>query len=167
VDTLEIRPAGRRDALQILDVQRAAYRIEAERYDDFTLPPLTETLDELMAMFETHAILVARHTSSVAAVAADPIVGTVRARVVGDTAHVARLAVRPALHGHGIGRQLLVAIERVVAPVDRYELFTGHRSERNLRLYERAGYRRMRTVRESDRVSLTFFEKVVANGGAR
>ncbi|HSJ46508.1 MAG TPA: GNAT family N-acetyltransferase [Euzebyales bacterium] len=100
-------------------------------------------------------------------VAADPMVGTVRARLVGDTAHVARLAVRPAPQGHGIGRRLLVAIERAVAPVDRYELFTGHRSERNLRLYARAGYRRMRTVRESDRVSLIFLEKVVANGGAR
>lgn len=166
MDTTEIRPARPEDAAQILDLQRAAYRIEAERYDDFMLPPLTETLDDLTAMFDTHTILVARHTAAVAAVATDPIVGTVRARVVGDTAHVARLAVRPSLHGHGIGRQLLVAIERAVAPVDRYELFTGHRSERNLLLYERAGYQRLRTVRESDRVSLTLLEKVVVNGGA-
>ena len=164
MDPLEIRPARPDDAEQILGLQRAAYRIEAERYGDVTLPPLAETLDDLMAMFDTHTILVARRASSVAA---DPMVGTVRARLVGDTAHVARLAVRPAPQGHGIGRRLLVAIERAVAPVDRYELFTGHRSERNLRLYARAGYRRMRTVRESDRVSLIFLEKVVANGGAR
>lgn len=167
MDTLEIRPARPDDAEEILDLQRAAYRIEAERYGDFALPPLTETLDDLTAMFHTHTILVARHTVAVATVATDPIVGTVRARVVGGTANVARLAVHPALHGRGIGRQLLVAIERAVAPVDRYELFTGHRSERNLRLYERAGYRQLRTVRESDRVSLTFLEKVATNGGAR
>jgi ribosomal protein S18 acetylase RimI-like enzyme len=165
VDTLEIRPARPADAPQILDLQRSAYRIEAERYGDFTLPPLTETLDDLAVLFATHTILVARHTAAVAAVPSDPVVGSVRARVVGDTAHVARLAVRPALHGRGIGRRLLLAIERAVAPVERYELFTGHRSDRNLRMYERAGYRRLQTVRESDRVSLTYFEKVVARDG--
>ena len=167
MDTLDIRPARPDDAAQILQLQRAAYRIEAERYNDLTLPPLTETLDDLAALFDTHTVLVARRTAAVAAVATDPIVGTVRARVVGGTAHVARLAVHPALHGRGIGRQLLVAIERAVAPVDRYELFTGHRSERSLRLYECAGYRRLRTVAASDRVSLTFLEKMAVNGGVR
>lgn len=53
------------------------------------------------------------------------------------------------------------SIEHAVGPVARFEPFTGHRSTRNLRLYERAGYRRTRTVREPDRVSLTFLEKVV------
>lgn len=165
MDTLDIRRALPDDAAQILELQRAAYRIEAERYDDFTLPPLTETLDDLSATFATHTILVARRTA--AAATTDPIVGTVRARVVGETAHVARLAVRPALHGRGIGRQLLTAIEQAVAPVERYELFTGHRSARNLRMYERAGYRHTRTVPDSDRVSLTFLEKVVADRRAR
>jgi GNAT superfamily N-acetyltransferase len=167
VDTIEIGPARPDDAPEILALQRAAYRIVAELYDDFTLPPLTETLDDLTALFDTHTILVARRTAAGAAVAAGPMVGTVRARVVGGTAHIGRLAVRPALHGRGIGRQLLVAIERAVAPVDRYELFTGHRSERSLQLYARAGYRPLRTVRESDRLSLTFLEKVVADGGVR
>lgn len=165
MDTLDIRRALPDDAAQILELQRAAYRIEAERYDDFTLPPRTETLDDLSATFTTHTILVARRIA--AAATTDPIVGTVRARVVGETAHVARLAVCPALHGRGIGRQLLTAIEQAVAPVERYELFTGHRSDRNLRMYERAGYRHTRTVPDSDRVSLTFLEKVVADRRAR
>ena len=164
MDTLEIRPARPGDAPQILELQRLAYRSVAEQYDDVTLPPLTETLGDLITGFGTHTILVASGSGGDAAAA---IVGTVRARVVGDTAHVGRLAVHPALQGQGIGRQLLVAIEHAVAPVDRYELFTGHRSERSLTMYERAGYRRLRTVRESDRLSLTFLEKVATTGDAR
>lgn len=167
MDTLEIRPARPGDAARIIALQRLAYRIEAERYDDFSLPPLVETREDLLALFGTHTILVARWSAGVATVVTDPIVGTVRARVIGDTAHIARLAVAPALHGRGIGRRLLTAIERAVGPVTRYELFTGHRSERNLRLYERAGYRRMRTEPDTDRVSLTYLERVVADVGVR
>ncbi|MBW3603548.1 MAG: GNAT family N-acetyltransferase [Actinobacteria bacterium] len=144
------------DAGEIIALQRAAYRIEAERYDDFGLPPLTETADEFVAALDTHTVLVARRRDGEPSA---PIVGTARARVVGDTAHIARLSVLPALHGQGIGRQLLAAIEHETAPVRRYELFTGHRSERNLRMYERAGYRRIHTEPQSDAVLLIFMEK--------
>jgi GNAT superfamily N-acetyltransferase len=167
VDTLEIMLARPGDAPQILDLQRLAYRSVGKQYHDATLPPLTETLDDLTARFETHTILVARSSGGVATDAADAIVGTVRAHVVGDTAHVGRLAVHPAVQGQGIGRRLLVAIEHAVAPVGRYELFTGHRSDRSLTMYERAGYRWLRTVRESDMLSLTFLEKVADTGRAR
>jgi ribosomal protein S18 acetylase RimI-like enzyme len=162
VDTVEIRPAGAGDAREILDLQRAAYRIEGERYGDFSLPPLTETVDDLARALRTHVVLVARRSTRVATLPTDPIVGTVRARVAADTAHIGRMSVLPALHGRGIGRQLLEAIEQDVAPVRCYALFTGHRSERNLRMYERAGYRRVRTERQSDAVMLIHLEKMVA-----
>jgi ribosomal protein S18 acetylase RimI-like enzyme len=69
------------------------------------------------------------------------LVGSVRGRVDGDTAHIARLSVAPDLHGHGIGRRLLAAVERAFAGrVTRYELFTGATSEANLKLYRSAGY---------------------------
>jgi tRNA (guanine37-N1)-methyltransferase len=50
--------------------------------------------------------------------------------------------VAPDLQGRGIGRLLLGAIEQA-APADVHELilFTGAGSERNLRMYKKAGYR--------------------------
>ena len=50
--------------------------------------------------------------------------------------------VAPDLQGRGIGRLLLDAIERA-APGEATGcvLLTGARSERNLRIYKRAGYR--------------------------
>lgn len=163
--TVAIREARPDDAPAILILQRAAYRAVAARYGEPGLPPLTETLDDLRAAFSTHTILVAER--------GDPrddhgaIVGSVRARFDGDVAHIARLSVRPDLHGRGIGRQLLAAIERRMAPVRRYELFTGHRSDRTLRMYERAGYRRTHTVRESATVSLAYMAKPAAPPGGR
>ena len=67
--------------------------------------------------------------------------------------------VEPQLHGRGIGRRLLRHIEQVTAPIERYELFTGHRSDRNLRLYERAGYRRIRIEPRTPTVTLVYLEK--------
>lgn len=161
MDTIEITPAQAGDAQQILDLQRAAYQLEADIYGVYDLPPLTQTLDDLIAEYATHTILVARHGPGIATTPSDPIVGTVRARIVDGTAYVGRLAVLPDMHGRGIGRQLLWGVERSTAPVDRYELFAGHRSVRNLRMYERAGYRRVRTEHQTDKVSLVYMEKAV------
>lgn len=161
METIEIKPARVGDAQQILDLQRLAYRLEAQRYGVDDLPPMTQTLDDLIAEYDTSTILVARYSPGIATTPSDPIVGSVRARVMDGTGHVGRLAVVPKMHGRGIGRQLLWAVERVTAPVDRYELFAGHRSERNLRMYERAGYRRIRSEQQPDAGTLIYMEKVV------
>jgi ribosomal protein S18 acetylase RimI-like enzyme len=70
------------------------------------------------------------------------LVGSVRARVDGDTCHIGRLVVVPDLQGRGIGRRLMAEVERRhAARVARFALFTGERSAANLRLYHRLGYR--------------------------
>ena len=73
------------------------------------------------------------------------LVGAVRGRLEGDEWEIGRLMVAPDLRGRGLGRLLLEAIEAAAPPsASRLSLFTGARSERNLRLYKRAGYRRDR-----------------------
>ena len=51
-----------------------------------------------------------------------------------------QLAVHPDFQGRGIGTRLMEDIEARFARADHYEVFTGHLSERNLRLYGRLGY---------------------------
>jgi hypothetical protein len=41
----------------------------------------------------------------------------------------------------------------------QYELFTGHRSRKNLHLYDKLGYRPLSTRRLNDRVTLVYLEK--------
>ncbi|NES12947.1 MULTISPECIES: GNAT family N-acetyltransferase [Micromonospora] len=134
-DEVTIAPAGVADAGEILTLQRAAYLVEAQRYGDPFLPPLTETLDEVRAAIAGPTIVLAARLGT-------RVVGSVRARVDGDTAHVGRLAVAPDLQGRGVGGRLLAAIEAACAGrVARFALFTGAQSAANLGLYDRRGYR--------------------------
>jgi hypothetical protein len=51
------------------------------------------------------------------------------------------------------------AIEEDFAAADRYELFTGHLSENNLRLYRRLGYTGFREEVVSPQLRLVYLEK--------
>ncbi|ACM20414.1 N-acetyltransferase, GNAT family [Geotalea daltonii FRC-32] len=151
-----IGPATAADATEILALQRLAYRSEAELYDDFSIPPLTQTLDELMAEFPGRTVL--------KAVDGEKIVGSVQGFQVGDTCFVGRLMVHPDWQGNGLGTQLMAAIESRFTAVDRFELYTGHRSSANIRLYERLGYGQFRTEKVNSRLSLVFMEKHALQG---
>lgn len=139
------------DAACILALQHLAYQTEAAIYDDRTLPPLRDTLEDLAGRFETRRFL--------KAAGGERIVGSVRAFQQGDTCFVERLIVDPGWRGRGIGTALLREIEARFPSVRRYELFTGHRSERNIRLYERLGYRAFRHERVNEKVTLVYMEK--------
>jgi len=140
------------DAPAILDIQYRAYREEAKLYGGVTLPPLRETVDELKAAVETRVILKGLMDGV--------IVGSVRGREVDGTCCIGRLVVAPEYQGRGFGSALLAAIEEAFAHVRRFELFTGHKSERNLSLYTARGYAEFRRQREDDAVTLVFLEKL-------
>jgi len=149
-----IERATTEDAATILEIQHQAYRGEAALYGDITLPPQAETLDDLRAVFTTHVVL--------KGLCEGAIVGSVRAREeVNGTCHIGRLIVAPAFQGRGLGGALLGAIERAFPHVSRFELFTGHRSLKNLGLYARRGYAEFRRQPDADDVTLIFLEKHV------
>jgi len=58
-------------------------------------------------------------------------------------------------------------IETCFPTARRFELFTGHLSESNIRLYERAGYRAVRQEQVNAKVSLVFMAKTLGDGRSR
>jgi ribosomal protein S18 acetylase RimI-like enzyme len=87
------------------------------------------------------------------------IVGSVRAYEREGTCFIGRLIVHPDHQGRGIGARLMQEIESRFAQAERFELFTGHKSERNLRFYRRLGYRTSREERVTDALMLVFLQK--------
>jgi ribosomal protein S18 acetylase RimI-like enzyme len=140
------------DARAILDLQKLAYQSEAKLYNDWSLPALTQSLESLLDEFDSSIVL--------KAIAADQIVGSVRAKASMGTCAIGRLIVHPGFQGKGIGSKMLADIELRFSEVTRYELFTGSKSEANIRLYQRHGYTITRTQPLSATVSITFLEKL-------
>ena len=88
------------------------------------------------------------------------IVGSVRAKASAGICAIGRLVVAPDFQGRGIGSKLLQHIEAsFAAAVSTYELFTGSKSEANIRLYQRHGYSVVRTQAFSPTISLTYLRK--------
>lgn len=148
---LTIDRATPEDAETILALQKLAYQSEARLYNDWSLPPLTQTLESLREEFTTSVILKATVDNR--------IVGSVRAKINEDTCAIGRLIVHPEFQGRGIGSKLLQAIEASCTGAAKFELFTGSKSEANIRLYQRHGYAITRTQTVSPTVTLTFLEK--------
>ncbi len=146
-----IEAARVRDAEQILKLQYLCYQSEAALYDDYTIPPLTQTLASLLAEYDTHRILAAR--------LGDEVVGSIRGRMIDGTCHVGRLMVHPRLQRCGLGARLLNALEDYFGDADRYELFTGHSSEGNVRLYQHLGYTLFREETIPTQPRLVYLEK--------
>lgn len=128
---MEILRANAGDAGEILALQKSAYQSEAERYNDYNIEPLKQTLTEITEQFNTHIFL--------KVISGNKIVGTVRAYEKDGTCYIGRLAVDPEMQNRGIGTALMNEIEKLYTP-KRYELFVGTKSDKNIRLYQKLGY---------------------------
>lgn len=159
--SVTISEASDADAEQILKLQYLCYQSEAELYGDYSIEPLTQSLDSVKAELAAGSVLVARLGQEVVA----SVRGTVDAA---GTARIGKLIVHPRMQRHGLGGRLLDAIEHRLGQggtAKRFELFTGHRSESNLQLYRKHGYAPVGTRRVDDRLTVITLAKE-ADAGA-
>lgn len=137
------------DAGEVLTLQRAAYVSEAQLYRDTSLPALTQTLAEVADELQG---------PSLGARIGTRLVGAVRWTISENVAHIGRLTIVPDLQGQGIGRTLLRSAEKS-SSAHTFELFTGHLSEANIRLYQREGYVIVRRETLHEGVDLIYLRK--------
>ena len=145
------------DAEELLALQKLAYRSEAEIYNDFRLPPLIQTLESMEEDFKNQLFLKTLLDGR--------IIGSVRAYSKEGTCYIGRLIVHPNFQNRGIGTRLMNDIERIFNGCKRFELFTGDKSERNLRLYQKLGYRIFKTSKITNQTNIVSLEKKAETRG--
>ncbi|MEV3855700.1 GNAT family N-acetyltransferase [Streptomyces sp. NPDC050095] len=156
--SVTISAATEGDVEQILKLQYLCYQSEAQLYGDYSIEPLTQTLDSVRGELAGGTVLVAR--------LGDEVVASVRGTIGADgTARINKLIVHPRMQRHGLGGRLLSAVEAelgTAGTAKHFELFTGHRSEHNLRLYRKHGYAPASTQQVDDRLTLITLRKDAA-----
>ena len=135
-----IERATRGDAGELMTLMRACWVQEAIEANDLRVPALHETLEQVVEGITSWDTYVVREGGR--------LVGSVRGRLMpadekGPASwDIGRLCVAPDLQGRGLGRVLLEHIQSVApAQAAAYWLFTGVHSQRNQRMYKKAGFR--------------------------
>lgn len=145
-----IHKAEKNDLQEILQLQYLAYQSEAELFGNKDIPPLKQTLSEVIDEFNNGIIL--------KMVIDNRIIGSVRAKEENDTVYIGKLMVHPDYRCKGYGSKLLSEIERCF-PKKRYELFTSTRSVDNIRLYQKMGYTIFNRKAVNDELVFVYMEK--------
>lgn len=148
---MKISKAEHKDLDKILKLQYIAYEKEALLYNDFNIPPLMQTIEQLIKESKSSIILKATE--------GDIITGSVRGSLQNGTCKIGRLIVHPDFQRKGTGLKLLLEIEKHFLKTESFELFTGADSKDNLRLYKKAGYTEFKREKLTDKITLVFLKK--------
>ena len=120
---------------ELLTLRRAAFVTEAQAYGDPNIPPLTQTLDELIEDLGRDDIV------TLGAFEGHRLIGSVRVELEDGKATLGRLAVAPDKQGQGIGTQMMFAVlPHLPEETSEIWVFTGRDSKQNISLYEKSGY---------------------------
>ncbi len=144
--------AEKEDLQKILNLQYLAYQSEARLFDNQDIPPLKQTLEDVENEYQKGLILKALDEDKV-------IIGSVRAFYDDGTVYIGKLMVHPSKQGQGIGTQLLLEMEKQY-PKQRYELFTSTKSEKNIALYRKLGYKIYDEEQVTEELRFVYMEKV-------
>jgi GNAT superfamily N-acetyltransferase len=149
---MEVDLVLKNDLSEILELQKSCYLEEAEIYNDFEIPPLTQTLESIENDFEKESFFKIEIDHR--------IIASIRTHVEKETCKIGRLIVDKDFRNQGIGTKLIQAVEFKFDSVKRFELFTGHKSERNLSLYKKLGYTEFKSHQVNEKLKLVFLEKM-------
>lgn len=144
--------AQERDLPEILALQRLAFECEAQALNDWTIQPMTETLEELRQEFFAGPVLKICEPEN------GRIIASIRAHEENGTLHLAKLVVHPDFRRRGLASLLLREIQTRV-PHRRIELFTRADNAGNVALYLAAGFRIFAEKDFTENLRMAYFEK--------
>lgn len=138
-------------AKRVLSLQREAYRIEAELIGSMDIPPLKESLQELMACEEKFVGLFEQ----------EELIGVTSYKVENGQLDIHRLMVKPGHLRKGIARKLLNYLEKAIPDVHEIIVSTGAANLPAVQLYQKLGFKKTGEQMKKEGITLVHFKKFV------
>jgi ribosomal protein S18 acetylase RimI-like enzyme len=149
---MNMETASEHDLDRILQLQKKAFHGQALIYNDFNLPPLLQTIDDLKKEFKLKTFYKMESDGK--------IIASVRCFIKDQTLYIEKLIVDPDFQNKGIGAKMMREVEaRYSSMVRCYALFTGDKSARNLHLYRKLGYKDIKQEPTTHGYNLIYMEK--------
>lgn len=137
-------------AEEIVALQKASYRIEADIIGFDLIPPLLETVEDI---YESKEVYIGYYEDSVLA-------GIISYIVENDVLDIYKVAVHPSFFKRGIATKLLQYVEQVQG-IDRITVSTGLKNTPAVNLYTQMGYKELQRCEVEKGVHIVSFEKVL------
>ncbi|TNF53724.1 GNAT family N-acetyltransferase [bacterium] len=132
-ENILIRESVESDIPEILSIQLSAFKVYTDWLKPEQIPPLSETFDDVRKDFNNKHILVAEVKGR--------IVASVRYEIRSGVCCLEKLSVAPEVQGRGIGRTLVLEVEKEVKDkAHKIYLETGLLAHDLLVFYTRLGY---------------------------
>jgi ribosomal protein S18 acetylase RimI-like enzyme len=141
-------------AARVLEIQRAAYAVEAGMLGYDAIPPLHETLAELQAKPLIFLGVSCDHI----------LAGVLGYRRDGDTVDIDRLAVDPAFFRRGLATKLLRELFVRERAATRFTVSTGFGNQPAIDLYERFEFHQVGVAEPSPGAPIVLLERRQAGG---
>ncbi|GHO46981.1 GNAT family N-acetyltransferase [Ktedonospora formicarum] len=136
-------------AKQLLEVQRAAYFVEAELIGSFAIPALHEDLQALQRCDETFYGYWVN----------ERLVGAISYKKASELLDIHRLVVHPASFRRGIGKALVQFVEHAEEDMERVIVSTGTKNLPAKQLYTQLGFVEVGEKEVIPGLFITLFEK--------
>ncbi|KMZ41547.1 MULTISPECIES: GNAT family N-acetyltransferase [Bacillales] len=134
---------------KLWNMQKRAYRVEAELIGTEDIPPLRESVEQLRACGETFY----------GYIEGDELAGAVSFMIEGETLDIHRMIVDPIHFRKGIASQLLASVHE--HGCSKIVVATGSLNEPAVRLYERHEFTLTDKKEVKPGLWLSFFEKTI------
>lgn len=154
---MEIRKALISDLEEILVVQKLAFQSEAVLYNNSNIDPMVECIENLKKEFPDS------NKKIFVAIKGSRIIGSIRTKTKGQICQIQKLSVHPYFQHKGVGKSLVKHAECSQINCKKFELFTGEKSEQNIRFYNKLGYAITNTELYPDGVHMVYMEKYCKN----
>ncbi|MEW9050166.1 MAG: GNAT family N-acetyltransferase [Neobacillus sp.] len=134
---------------ELFSLQRIAYLIEAKLIDFYDIPPLKESIEELLECGETF----------LGYFEDDELAGAVSFTKKGEELTICRMVVHPNHFRKGIGQKLLKSVEELESAIPIIRVSTGRDNFPAKKLYQKNGYQLEKEIEVAPGFYISSFKK--------